>query len=67
MTEADLIRELEKAETALLACVRHFNAAAEANAALHMSERVIPNPLAAATEAAARSATSALVRCGRYR
>ena len=44
--QRDLIRELEKAERVLSACERHFMAAAEANAALHMSERVIPNPLA---------------------
>lgn len=46
MSDADLVRQLEKAEEALAACDRHFAAAAEANAALHMSERVIPNPLA---------------------
>ena len=42
----DLERELEKAAQCLAACDRHFAAAAEANAALHMSDRVIPNPLA---------------------
>ena len=41
----DLTRELRKAEEALAACDRHFQAAAESNAALHMSDRVIPNPL----------------------
>lgn len=47
MDSNDLIRELDKAAQALAACDRHFSAAAEANAALHMSDRVIPNPLAA--------------------
>lgn len=59
---ADLIRELEKALDVLRACARHFNAEAEMNAALHMSEAVRPNPLTAAVNTAIAGGEQALAR-----
>ena len=51
----DLLRESRKAEDTLIAVWRHFGAAAEANAALHMNPNVRPNPLAAAVAATLES------------
>ncbi len=47
---ADAVRELEKAHDVLQACNDYFQSQAMMNAALHMSDRVIPNPLASAVE-----------------
>lgn len=58
----DLIRELEKALDVLRVCDRHFSAEAEMNAALHMTENVRPNPLAAAVSTAVAGAELALER-----
>lgn len=58
--ETDLRRELEKAVETLAACNRHFTAAAEANAALHLSDRVLPNPLAARVALTLENAQRAL-------
>lgn len=44
----DAAREIDKAVSVLDAADRMMTAEAEMNAAKHMSERVIPNPLAAA-------------------
>lgn len=46
----------------LKACARHFNAEAEMNAALHMSDTVMPNPLAAAVNTAVAGGERALER-----
>lgn len=62
MISEDFIRELEKAEMALAACDRHFSAAAEANAALHLSDRVLPNPLASALALALENLRAFLAR-----
>jgi hypothetical protein len=51
---ADALRELTKLIEALQAAERHFNAEAEMNAALHLSEKVLPNPLAAKVSSAVR-------------
>jgi hypothetical protein len=61
MTE-DAIRELEKALDVLRACARHFNAEAEMNAALHLSDNVLPNPLAAAVNTAVAGGLVAIER-----
>lgn len=50
----DALREIEKLLEALTAAERHFNAEAEMNAALHLSEKVLPNPLAAKVIGAVR-------------
>lgn len=59
---ADLIRELEKALDVLKVCERHFSAEAEMNAALHMTDNVRPNPLAAAVYTAVGGLELALDR-----
>ena len=45
---ADAVRELEKAHDVFEACNDYFQSQAMMNASLHMSDRVIPNPLASA-------------------
>lgn len=50
----DALREITKLLDTLTAAERHFNAEAEMNAALHLSEKVMPNPLAAKVSGAVR-------------
>ncbi len=45
---ADAVRELEKAHDVLQSCNDYFQSQGLMNASLHMSDRVIPNPLASA-------------------
>jgi hypothetical protein len=61
----DLRRELDKARDVLLACLLHLSRHAEANAALHCSERVMYSPLHAKAEAAVAGITGALARTER--
>jgi len=58
---ADALRELQKAADALAAADRHFQAEAEANAALHLAEPR-PNPLAAKVATQADAARRFLAR-----
>jgi hypothetical protein len=58
----DATRELEKVLDVLRACARHFNAEAEMNAALHLSDKVLPNPLASKVNSAVMAAELALER-----
>lgn len=58
----DALREIEKLLDALTAAGRHFNAEAEMNAALHLTENVMPNPLAAKVNGAVRDGVLAHVR-----
>lgn len=51
---ADALREIEKLMEALVAAERHFNAEAEMNAALHLTEKVMLNPLASKVGGAVR-------------
>lgn len=53
---ADALRELAKVETALAAAEEHLTKQNEANAALHMSGRVLYSPLAVAVVNARESA-----------
>jgi len=46
----DAVRELEKAHDVLRACQDYFTYQGAMNATLHMSDRVIPNPLSSAVE-----------------
>jgi len=48
----DEVRELRKVRATLEWVDRHFDAEAQMNAAKHMNDRVIPNPLAAAAATA---------------
>lgn len=61
----DALREIEKLMDALMAADRHFMAEAEANAALHLSEKVLPNPLAAKVSGAVRDSGIAWDRLAR--
>lgn len=61
-TVADLRRELEKACDTLIAAETHLARHAEANAALHCSERVMYSPLHAKVQAAITGITHALDR-----
>lgn len=56
---ADALREIEKLIEALTAAERHFDAEAEMNAALHLSEKVMPNPLASKVSVGVRDGTIA--------
>jgi hypothetical protein len=57
LTEAaDVLRELTKVETALAAAEEHLTKQNEANAALHMSGRVLYSPLTVAVVNARESA-----------
>lgn len=58
----DLRRELNKAEDALSACLLYLSRHAQANAALHCSERVMYSPLHAKVEAAVTGIVHALKR-----
>ncbi|MCZ4513501.1 hypothetical protein O3Q52_36220 [Streptomyces sp. ActVer] len=49
-TITDLRRELEKAQIALIAALKHLGAHAEMNAALHCADRVMYSPLHAKIE-----------------
>lgn len=44
----DAVREMEKALAVLEHCDQYFQNQAAMNAQLHLSDRIIPNPLAAA-------------------
>lgn len=52
----DILRELSKIEAALAAAEEHLTKQNEANAALHMSERVLYSPLTVAVVNARESA-----------
>lgn len=52
----DILRELSKIETALAAAEEHLTKQNEANAALHMSDRVLYSPLTVAVVNARESA-----------
>ncbi|MFC4334065.1 hypothetical protein [Salininema proteolyticum] len=54
---ADVLRELAKVEAALAAAEEHLTKQNEANAALHLSERVLYSPLTVAVVNARESAT----------
>jgi len=56
MSNADALRELAKIEAALEAAETHLTKQNEANAALHMSERVLYSPLTVAVINARESA-----------
>lgn len=58
----DALREIEKLLEVLIAANRHFMAEAEMNAALHLSEKVMPNPLAAKVDGAVRDGTASWSR-----
>jgi|GEM_PF-4020998 len=60
--EGDLLRELKKAADALRDAQRHFDAQAEADAALHLAQQVRPNPLASRVALAAQGADLAITR-----
>lgn len=49
---ADMARELAKIRDAVSGAVRHFDAEAEMNAALHLATEVRPAPLAVAVKTA---------------
>ncbi|MGW0837500.1 hypothetical protein [Streptomyces prunicolor] len=61
-TITDLRRELEKAQIALIAALKHLGAHAEMNAALHCAERVMYSPLHAKIESAIGGIDHALAR-----
>ena len=58
----DALREIEKLLEVVTAANRHFVAEGEMNAALHLSETVLPNPLASKVGGAVRDGTVALER-----
>lgn len=65
MTDAtitDLRRELEKAQIALIAALKHLSAHAEMNAALHCAERVMYSPLHTKIESTIGGIDHALAR-----
>lgn len=65
MTDAtitDLRRELEKAQVALIAALKHLGAHAEMNAALHCADRVMYSPLHAQVDSAIQGIDHALAR-----
>lgn len=51
----DAVRELEKALDVMAQVDEYFHHQANMNAALHMSDRVIPNPLASAVATSLQS------------
>lgn len=61
-TITDLRRELEKAQIALIAALKHLGAHAEMNAALHCADRVMYSPLHAKIESAIQGIDFALAR-----
>ena len=61
-TITDLRRELEKAQIALIAALKHLGAHAEMNAALHCAERVMYSPLHAKIESTIDGIDHALAR-----
>jgi hypothetical protein len=61
-TITDLRRELEKAQIALIAALKHLSAHAEMNAALHCADRVMYSPLHAKIESAIDGIDHALAR-----
>lgn len=61
-TITDLRRELEKAQIALIAALKHLGAHAEMNAALHCADRVMYSPLHAKIENAIGGIDHALNR-----
>jgi hypothetical protein len=61
-TITDLRRELEKAQIALIAALKHLGAHAEMNAALHCADRVMYSPLHAKIENAIGGIDHALAR-----
>lgn len=61
-TITDLRRELEKAQIALIAALKHLGAHAEMNAALHCAERVMYSPLHAKIESIIDGIDHALAR-----
>jgi len=61
-TITDLRRELEKAQIALIAALKHLSARAEMNAALHCADRVMYSPLHATIENAIGGIDHALNR-----
>jgi hypothetical protein len=58
----DALREIEKLLEAIAAADRHFVAEGAMNAALHLSEKVLPNPLAAKVGGALSDGAIALQR-----
>lgn len=61
-TITDLRRELEKAQIALIAALKHLGAHAEMNAALHCADRVMYSPLHAKVDSAIQGIAFALAR-----
>ncbi|MER5653469.1 hypothetical protein ABT076_10680 [Streptomyces sp. NPDC002131] len=61
-TVTDLRRELEKAQIALIAALKHLGAHAEMNAALHCADRVMYSPLHAKVESTIGGIDHALAR-----
>jgi hypothetical protein len=61
-TITDLRRELEKAQIALIAALKHLGAHAEMNAALHCADRVMYSPLHAKIESTIDGIDHALAR-----
>jgi hypothetical protein len=61
-TITDLRRELEKAQIALIAALKHLSAHAEMNAALHCADRVMYSPLHAKIESTIGGIDHALAR-----
>lgn len=61
-TITDLRRELEKAQVALIAALKHLGAHAEMNAALHCADRVMYSPLHAKIENAIGGIDHAMAR-----
>lgn len=61
----DALREIDKLLEALVAADRHFMAEAEMNAALHLTDKVMPNPLAAKVSGVVRDGTTAYIRLQR--
>ncbi len=64
-TITDLRRELEKAQVALIAALKHLGAHAEMNAALHCADRVMYSPLHAQVDSAIQGIDHALARTDR--
>lgn len=61
-TVTDLRRELEKAQIALIAALKHLGAHAEMNAALHCADRVMYSPLHTKIESTIGGIDHALAR-----
>ncbi|MFJ9633740.1 hypothetical protein ACIRU8_39210 [Streptomyces sp. NPDC101175] len=61
-TITDLRRELEKAQIALIAALKHLGAHAEMNAALHCADRVMYSPLHTKIESTISGIDHALAR-----